>query len=63
VDEHGDEAQGAAQRVRAGVAHEHLAGLALNPEGTPGRAVSGRRRHGEFSRAGDVGDLQVGLRF
>ena len=55
----GDGAEHAADRERAGVAHEDRGRRRVEPQEAEARADHRAAEHGELARAGDVVDLQV----
>src|ERR1700733_11129079 len=54
-----DRADHAAERERAGIAHEDRRRRRVEPEKAQARAEHGAAEHGEFAGAGDIMDLQI----
>ena len=59
MNQNGDNSQRPAQRKRTGIAHENLCGMAVEPEKAQAGADHRGAKHGQFSRARHVRDLQV----
>jgi hypothetical protein len=57
--EHGQRADGAAQRQRAGVAHEDLGRMTVEPEEADGGADERGAEHRQLAGAAHVEDLQI----
>ena len=60
MDQDRDHPQRAAQGEGAGVAHEHLRGMTVEPKKAQARANHCRTKHGQFTGAVHVRDLQIG---